>query len=396
MRNCSFLQSLWITGWLFLPLALLGSGTRVDYVDAFATGRGNAFSATADNPSAVYYNPAGITQLEGTQAQVGSYFIALDYEVEIGGQTYAMDDEIQPLPSLFVTTEIPQWKGLSAGLGLYAPFGLATDWPDNSPFFTVADRSELRYLTVHPVLAYQVSDTLSIGGGPTFNFANLEFQQNLTGFRYEGDDQSTGFVASLLWTPRAEHSFALLYRSEATSDFSGNLQLPVGPGNVVPTTGEASFAFPEIWRVGYSYQPDEQWNLEVNMEWMDWEALNTVVLQNPVAPVPFVFEWDSSWFYEFGMTRFFAGGNHFSLGYVWVENSIPDATFTPIVPDTNRHFFSLGWGHRGDRWSWDVVGQYGLGDRDFAAVPGVPGGSDFFGNYQTNSLAINASLAYRF
>lgn len=396
MRNIHLSHCLGLAVLVLVPGFLHGSGTRVDYVDAFATGRGNAFSATADNPSAVYYNPAGITQLEGVQAQVGSYFISLDYEVEIGGQTYAMDDEIQPLPSLFITTEIPQWEGLSAGLGLYAPFGLATDWPDNSPFFAVADRSELRYLTVHPVLAYRVSEKLSIGGGPTFNFANLEFQQNLTGFRFEGDDQSTGFVASLLWTPADEHAFALLYRSGATSDFSGNLQLPVAPGSTVPTTGNASFAFPEIWRVGYSYQPDPEWNLEVNLEWMDWESLNTVILDNPLAPIPFVFEWDSSWFYEFGITRYFQKGHHFSAGYVWVENSIPDATFTPVVPDTNRHFFSLGWGHRGELWSWDVVAQYGTGDREFSAIPGAPPGSNFFGSYQTDSLAINTALSYRF
>jgi long-chain fatty acid transport protein len=40
-------------------------GFRLPDQDAFATARGEAFAATADNASAIYYNPAGITQLEG-------------------------------------------------------------------------------------------------------------------------------------------------------------------------------------------------------------------------------------------------------------------------------------------------------------------------------------------
>ena len=51
-----------------LPGLAFASGTRVGFKDAFATERGNAFVATADNPSAIYYNPAGLIQLDGDRA----------------------------------------------------------------------------------------------------------------------------------------------------------------------------------------------------------------------------------------------------------------------------------------------------------------------------------------
>jgi hypothetical protein len=38
-----------------------GVGFRLPNQDPVAIARGNAFAATADNPSAMYYNPAGIT-----------------------------------------------------------------------------------------------------------------------------------------------------------------------------------------------------------------------------------------------------------------------------------------------------------------------------------------------
>src|ERR1043166_4392819 len=56
------------------PISTMGLGSRIPNQDAEAIARGNAFVATADNPSAMYYNPAGITQLEGQNFQVGSLF----------------------------------------------------------------------------------------------------------------------------------------------------------------------------------------------------------------------------------------------------------------------------------------------------------------------------------
>lgn len=53
------------------PLTVHGSGVRIAQQDAAAVAQGNAFVATADNPSAIYYNPAGITQLEGQNFRSG-------------------------------------------------------------------------------------------------------------------------------------------------------------------------------------------------------------------------------------------------------------------------------------------------------------------------------------
>ena len=61
-----------------LALKVSANGFRLADQDAFATARGEAFVATADNPSAIYYNPAGITQLEGNNLRGGIYGIYLD------------------------------------------------------------------------------------------------------------------------------------------------------------------------------------------------------------------------------------------------------------------------------------------------------------------------------
>ena len=61
-----------------LVVKVSANGFRLPDQDAFATARGEAFVATADNPSAIYYNPAGITQVEGNNLRVGLYGIYFD------------------------------------------------------------------------------------------------------------------------------------------------------------------------------------------------------------------------------------------------------------------------------------------------------------------------------
>ena len=61
-----------------LPMSVHALGFRIPNQDAEATAKGNAFVATADNPSAIYYNPAGITQLEGTHAQFGLHNLSVN------------------------------------------------------------------------------------------------------------------------------------------------------------------------------------------------------------------------------------------------------------------------------------------------------------------------------
>src|SRR5690242_19611035 len=57
---------------------LFGNGFRLPSQDGFASARGEAFVATADNPSAIYYNPAGIAPLEGQNLRGGFYGLYLD------------------------------------------------------------------------------------------------------------------------------------------------------------------------------------------------------------------------------------------------------------------------------------------------------------------------------
>src|SRR5262245_19409971 len=96
-------------GLAFLPIKASANAFRLPDQDAFATARGEAFVATADNPSAIYYNPAGITQLEGVNFRAGAYSIYLDptfrppSSAPNAGTTYHINDTFAMAPQIFYT-----------------------------------------------------------------------------------------------------------------------------------------------------------------------------------------------------------------------------------------------------------------------------------------------------
>jgi long-chain fatty acid transport protein len=385
-------------------------GVRIADQDPFATARGNAFAATADNPSAIYYNPAGITQLEGLQARVGVYSISLNSDFERGGFSQETVNDWAFVPQLFCTYTPKDWP-VSFGLGVYAPYGLSNEWPDDSPFRTLATRGEIIYSTVQPVIAWKACENFSIAAGPTFNTAEAELSRGIIPFplnpgdqfRFRGkDDLDIGFTVGAMLTLGEKHSFGVTYRSETEMEFEGRSRTKGADAFGVPSFSQranATFQFPQNVVVGYSFRPTPDWNIEFNLDWTDWDSLDTVVLQQAVTgPQLLPFKWKSSFFYELGVTRKFQDGWRVSGGYIFSENSVPDRTFNPVVPDSDRHIWSLGVGRDYEHWRWDFAYQLAWGPQRnvTASTPNPLTGESADGRYEFLSHALTFSIGYRF
>ena len=66
--------------WLSATTAVFALGFRNPDQGARATGQGEAFVAQADDASAIYYNPGGLTQLQGTHLTSGGYITFRDIQ----------------------------------------------------------------------------------------------------------------------------------------------------------------------------------------------------------------------------------------------------------------------------------------------------------------------------
>ena len=170
--------------WGLSVLDVSANGFGLASQDAFATARGEAFVATADNASAIYYNPAGITQITGTSLRSGLYSIYIDPTYQPpdtapnAGQTYSIGKHYNFIPQLFLTHSFEN-SPISVGLGVYAPYGGNMDWPQDTGFRAVATYGSLKYFRVNPVIAFKLSPQLSIGGGVMVDYAKIDLEQGL-------------------------------------------------------------------------------------------------------------------------------------------------------------------------------------------------------------------------
>ena len=396
----------------FSAPAAFSLGFRIADQDAEATARGNAFAATADNPSAVYYNPAGITQLEGTRALMGSYAISLRARVDPAAPGAASftntNTGLQLAPHFFVTSKPAGWP-VAFGLGIYAPYGQAVEYPDDTPFRATARLGKIVYLAVNPVIAWKICDTLSIAAGPSFNYGNAEIEQGVLAvgdtFKFHGDGISYSFCTAVKWDPHPLLHFGITYHSAATIDFEGHTTLntkaftvptPLGPFPVPAMNrreeASARFSIPQNIVFGVSFRPAEDWNIEFNADWTDWQRLKTVTLkQAESGDIALPFNWQPSWFYEIGVTKKFRNGWQTSVGYMWSENSVPDASFNPIVPDSNRHVLSAGIGQKLNQWNWNIAYQWA-----YAPTRTINNGTSADGSYRVQGNAVNLTLGYDF
>ena len=385
-------------------------GVLLPNQDPEAIARGNAFAATADNPSAIYYNPAGLTQLPGFDLEIEdlNYLGINSHYTAPAGSGQNTDFQLTSVPQFFAAyspTNLP----LSFGLGFYSPFGLGTEWPGNGSLRTLAIESRMTYLTLNPVIAWKITPTLSIAVGPTFNYSRLKIRRGLGIYpddqlTFKGDGWAYGGAAGILWQPTKKWSFGLDYRSETRMNYGGQSDYQPGGTASLSTPTMAGAILPQIISGGISFRPTEKWNFEFDVDYINWDTLNSIVLggtknlfgQNLALNL----NWQDSWQYKFGVTRYFGNGWFLSAGYFYSSQTAPENYFTPAVPDTALHTGSIGFGRRGERWSWALAGQIIAGsDRTVHTEPtnvNPISGASPAGKYRLVIPTVDFSVSYRF
>jgi long-chain fatty acid transport protein len=404
------------------PLSLSASGLRLASQDAFATARGEAFVATADNASAVYYNPAGIAWTEHVDVRFGAYGIYYNPGYTPPGtqpnadRTYHITNKVAVIPQFFLALT-PRDLPLSFGVGSYSPYGLGGNWPQDTGFRSVATIGSLTYETLNPVVSIKLAPGLSIGGGVMANYVKMDMESGLKKtftpvypdyFSFTGNGWSVGYNLGLLWQVREEITIGATYRSESRVSLEGDTEFERLP-HVHHTIQSAAMdlTFPMTAVFGISYRPTPAWNIEFDADYTDWSSFKSMTIKQAAAvsilqkDIILNLGWQPSWMYELGATRYLDGGWHVSGGYIYSQSSVPDTYYTPLVADVDRHFFTVGAGRKGSFVDFDLAFQlgYGPGHTVTDSTPSTAGrisGQSGDGTYDFISYALLLTAGFHF
>lgn len=358
-------------------------GIRNPFQGAAAIAQGNAFSAQADDPTAIFYNPAGMTQLQGVQNAVGVQFVSVN--LNYTSFTGATTQNQQPFPiglpppgQFFLTTNLKDLGvdalgDLSLGLGFLNLYGFSFQYPADGPFASVVTRAQLPLLDIKPTVAYKLSGNLSVGlGADIFTFTSFigEGQAERqfisagglipAGSKVEinGKGTTAGLNASALYTVlRAENgkpklNLAAIWRSQAVLPLNGSLL--VNGQRVADTT--SSFLLPETYTFGIAWwqirNDSHEWKLEFNMDWVRWQSIRNFDIhlsngqtlaspQNWSNALTFAMGTEYKWLRPAWLPAWDVA---IRAGYNRSETPIPNANFVPTPPDATANVFSAGVG----------------------------------------------------
>jgi long-chain fatty acid transport protein len=409
--NVKKITLLLVAFFLFIPSLSFGAGFLIYNHDASATGGGLAFTAQADNPSAVFYNPAAINRLEGTNISSGGTMIfpATSFKSKATGKETDMEHHIYLLPNFYITHKLND--KFSVGVGLFSPFGLSTDWPKNWEGRYLSTFASLRTLYLNPVISWQINPQLSTAVGVSLVKSDIE-QKKAQSFwplpvpdgrtKLEADGTSVGFNLALLYQCPPYFDLGISYRSKVSIHYKGDVEnkAPKYLSKVLPK-GDVSvdIDLPPIVAAGIATSIVKNLTLEADLFWVGWSTYDELKadFEDPV-PKPFepfvapiVRDYHDVITYAFGLKYQIHPSWVIRCGYVIDRTPVPEKTVDPILPDANRDEYSIGVGYEGKKYKL-VLSYYGVFARDRNVDKNLNG---FNGKYESSSHLIAMNFEYR-
>ncbi|MCW8278082.1 transporter [Pseudomonas sp. PCH199] len=385
-------------------------------------------SSSADDASTVFGNPAGMSRLKGQQITGGIAVIDASTDLsDTGGRSSGTNKgDMVPFTSVpmgFYTNKLDdQW---SIGFGVYAPFGLITNYETGFQGRAFGSKSEVKVVTLQPTVSYAFNDKVSIGFGPTINRISGELQSDIalpvrgTGdnnIQIKGDDTALGWNAGVLVQATDTTRVGLTYHSKVNYKLDGHTEVTAG-GGVPPqllksNRYDASLKIetPESYDLSVTQDMNEAWKLYAGATWTRWSRLKDITVNNEgvtaasggalapqiVGTIKEDQNWHDTWAY--------AVGTSYQLNKQWVlrtgltfdQSPTNNTDRSPRIPTGDRTIFSVGAGFNPtDDWTIDVAYSY-LKEESVTVNRANALGQSYNAKYENSANGFGVGATYRF
>ncbi|HEY3170766.1 MAG TPA: outer membrane protein transport protein [Thermoanaerobaculia bacterium] len=400
---------------------------------AKASGMGLAFTAIADDPSAVFYNPAGLGWQKHFSVQAGGSLLSKvegDFEGAnpFPGTGFGVEEQRKTshlLPTFYAV--VPLTSNVNFGLGIFAPYVLGFRWEDAEQFSGrfIAQNAVIRSADINPVLSFQLAPSFAIAAGADYRLSKVQLERNqaainpftqsvvdVAHIKLDSDIQDNtgwGWNAGFLWKPVGLFSLGAAYRSSIEVDYEGEgkftqrltgntafdaavaASIPQGKQDVAVT-----IEFPATVNLGAAINLPADFTLSLEADWTEWSSFDELFIDfdNPAIPdLDRLTRWDDSWAYRAGLEKRF-GSFAVRAGFYYDESPQPLFDVGPILADADRNAYTLGIGYSTERWGVDISDIYI--DFDQRDTRGEVTTDNFSGRYSeaANLVALSFRLSF--
>ncbi|MBW8874655.1 MAG: outer membrane protein transport protein [Acidobacteria bacterium] len=396
-------------------------------------GMAGAFTAQADDPSALFYNAGGLAFVTQKDGSIGvTYIKGLKADFQganpFPGEGYrASQKKLSEFPphAYYVQPINSTWK---IGLGVETPFGLTTEWEKPNQFAGrfLSTKAALRAFDINPTIGWQVTPNLGIGVGGIARISDVELNRNIpannpftqsivdaASLKLKGDfKEGYGFNAGILYKATPDFSLGFSYRSKVKLNYTGNARLtPISTGNAQLDAAIAaalplntnlpvktSIDFPDMASLGLAYSFTPNLLIEADANWTGWSSFKNVPITftggatNSLPSTTIPENWKDVYNYRLGLRWQANPTSQLRLGYVYDQTPQQEEGVSPLLPDANRNGYCIGYGYTG-AWKADFALMY-LPFKERSRNKSFPGEGPFFGTYKTDALLLGVTLTF--
>lgn len=348
--------------------AITGNVQAAGYalIEQSGSGMGNALAgaaAVAEDASTIFFNPAGMTYIQGTQVAGALHLISPNAEFNNGGSVAGAGKplggeggnagDLAFVPNAYFTMDLGQ--NVKFGIGLSAPFGLKTEYDKDWMGRFQAIKSELKTVNINPALAFKVNEQLSLGFGVSAMWAQAELT-NAVNFgvagqgtgKVKGDDWGFGFNLGAIYQATADTRIGLAYRSKVEQHLDGDVKFnrpALIPAALAPNGGvKADVTLPETFSLGAFSQLNDKWDLMGDITWTRWSRFKElrIVRDNGALLTVTPEHWENTLRYSVGVNYRYSDVVKLRAGLAYDEEAIRDEYRTARIPGNDRKWLALG------------------------------------------------------
>ncbi|WP_419096384.1 OmpP1/FadL family transporter [Pseudomonas atacamensis] len=257
-------------------------------------------AALATDPSVLMSNPAGLTELKGTQISANGQLIlgdirfSRDSSIQFDGNEGGNALQYLPGASFFVSHQIDDRSAI--GFGMYGNFGLALDYDDDWAGRYFNQEAAIIGVSFQPTLAHKFTDDLSVGIGPRIMYGyyrnETAINNNPLGLRdssdgqleYKDTDVGAGINLGLLYRVSERTQFGLAYTSKIDLEFKDSPSVRKVDNPIINAalrrldvdSLELDMSVPQTVLLSVAHDLDTQWKLLGSLGWQDWSEFGEI------------------------------------------------------------------------------------------------------------------------
>ncbi len=343
-----------------IALSFSGSAAAAGFqlIEQSASGIGNAYAgsaAVAENASTIFYNPAGMTQLQEREFSAGLSLVRPSFNFSnkgsvvpaLGPVSLSGDGEDggswAALPNGYLSWALN--KDVYLGVGLGAPFGLMTEYDKNWVGAAHSIKFDIKTYNINPSIAWRVNDKVSLGAGVNYMLMDVEYIKRAGAAtvaplaKLQADDTGWGWNIGALFTLSESTKLGLSYRSKIKQKLDGDLTV-VG---VAKVDAQASLELPDTAIVSLTHKLNDKWELLGDVSWTGWSSIPKVVITNALGNQTLDTKFDDSWRVALGANYVLNPTTKLKFGVAYDQTPVPDAAHRLVsLPDNDRLWLSLG------------------------------------------------------